>query len=83
MFAFGIREDDVYGREMLRQLNILGIDCSGLLIQRTGWSTNTYVKPYSDLREEPRIDIGNFNIPDRDISEEILAKFETAVGNVQ
>ena len=80
--AFGIRGDDVYGREMLRQFDILGIDCSGLLIQKTDWSTNTYTKPYSDLREEPRIDIGNFNIPDRGILEDILAKFETAVGNM-
>jgi sugar/nucleoside kinase (ribokinase family)/phosphoglycolate phosphatase-like HAD superfamily hydrolase len=82
VFAFGIRGDDVYGREMQRQLDLLGIDCSGLLIQKTGWSTNTYTKPYSDFSEEPRIDIGNFNIPERDITEEILVEFETAVMNV-
>jgi rfaE bifunctional protein kinase chain/domain len=82
VFAFGIRGDDVYGREMNRQLDLLGIDCSGLLIQKTGWSTNTYTKPYSDFSEEPRIDIGNFNIPEGNISEEILVKFEEVVVNM-
>jgi rfaE bifunctional protein kinase chain/domain len=82
VFAFGIRGDDVYGREMNRQFDLLGIDCSGLLIQKTGWSTNTYTKPYSDFSEEPRIDVGNFNIPERNILEEILLKFEKTVMNM-
>jgi rfaE bifunctional protein kinase chain/domain len=79
--AFGIIGDDVYGREMFRQFDSLGIDRTGLLIQKTGWSTNTYTKPYSEFCEEPRIDIGNFNTPDRNISEDILSEFESALKN--
>ena len=41
VFVFGIIGDDVYGREMYRQFDSLGIDRSGLLIQKIGWSTNT------------------------------------------
>lgn len=82
VFAFGIIGDDVYGREMCRQLDSLGIDRTGLLVQKTGWSTNTYTKPYSDFREEPRIDIGNFNTPDKDISEDVLSRFESALKNM-
>jgi sugar/nucleoside kinase (ribokinase family)/phosphoglycolate phosphatase-like HAD superfamily hydrolase len=82
VFAYGIVGDDVYGREMLRQFDILGVDRSGLIVQKSGWSTNTYTKPYRDLREEPRIDIGNFNVPDTGIQEEILVKFETTVSSM-
>jgi rfaE bifunctional protein kinase chain/domain len=82
VFAFGIIGDDIYGREMYRQFDSLGINRSGLLVQKAGWSTNTYTKPYSEFCEEPRIDIGNFNIPDRDISENILSKFESALKNM-
>lgn len=80
--AFGIIGDDVYGREMCRQFDSMGINRSGLLVQKAGWSTNTYTKPYSDFCEESRIDIGNFNTPDRGISENVLSKFESALKNM-
>jgi sugar/nucleoside kinase (ribokinase family)/phosphoglycolate phosphatase-like HAD superfamily hydrolase len=80
--AYGIVGDDVYGREMFRQFDIFGVDRTGLIIQKSEWSTNTYTKPYCELIEEPRIDIGNFNVPDRGIQEEILVKFEAAVSGM-
>ncbi len=82
VFSFGIIGDDVYGREMFRQFDSLGINRSGLLVQKSGWSTNTYTKPYSEFCEEPRIDIGNFNTPDKGMSEDVLSLFETALKNM-
>jgi rfaE bifunctional protein kinase chain/domain len=77
--VFGQRGDDIYGRELERLFLNLGINCSGLIIQNENWDTNTYSKLYSEFSEEPRIDIGNFNIPEGKTARKVLDAFEKAV----
>jgi len=59
--AIGVVGDDIFGRELLRQLGGLGADAAGMVVQRGRFDTVTYGKRYLDGREEPRIDFGFFN----------------------
>ena len=61
VFAFGVIGDDMFGREMLREMNALDIDTSSLIIQKTNWDTPAYSKPFFCLEEQERIDFGRFN----------------------
>jgi rfaE bifunctional protein kinase chain/domain len=59
--AIGVVGDDIFGRELLRQLEALGADAAGMVVQGHRFDTVTYGKRYLDGREEPRIDFGFFN----------------------
>ncbi len=57
----GVVGDDIFGRELRRQFDELGVDTTHLVIQRENYDTVTFGKPYLDEVEEPRIDFGFFN----------------------
>jgi bifunctional ADP-heptose synthase (sugar kinase/adenylyltransferase)/phosphoglycolate phosphatase-like HAD superfamily hydrolase len=59
--AFGVIGSDPFGSEMVRIMEIDGIDSGNLLTQEDGWCTHTYAKPYAGDRELNRMDYGNFN----------------------
>jgi len=66
VFAIGIIGDDLFGREMVRILDRLGVDTAGMLVQNEKWLTPVYGKPYVGETEQPRIDFGVYNeiLPD-------------------
>jgi rfaE bifunctional protein kinase chain/domain len=57
----GVIGDDIFGRELRRQFEQLGVDTSRLVVQKQNYDTVTFGKPYLDEREEPRVDFGFFN----------------------
>ncbi len=59
--VIGVVGNDVFGRELRRQFDELGIDTTHLVIQRENFDTVTFGKPYIEEIEEPRIDFGFFN----------------------
>jgi rfaE bifunctional protein kinase chain/domain len=59
--AIGVIGDDLFGRELCRQLEGLGVDTKCLIVQRESFDTVTFGKPYVEDTEEPRIDFGFFN----------------------
>lgn len=59
--VIGIVGDDIYGRELTRQLEELGVDTRRLVIQKDDFDTVTFGKRYLEGREQPRIDFGFFN----------------------
>ena len=77
--AIGIVGDDIFGRELLRQLRDLGVDTAGMIVQAQRFDTVTYGKRYGDDREEPRIDFGFFNQRSRETDAAVLAHLEQAV----
>ena len=77
--AIGIVGDDIFGRELLRQLRGLGVDTAGMIVQAQRFDTVTYGKRYGDDREEPRIDFGFFNQRSRETDAAVLAHLEQAV----
>jgi rfaE bifunctional protein kinase chain/domain len=59
--AIGVVGDDLFGRELRRQLDTLGVDATHLIVQREDFDTVAFGKPYIEETEEPRMDFGFFN----------------------
>ena len=59
--VIGVVGDDIFGRELRRQFDGLGVNTMHLVIQDEHFDTVTFGKPYLDDSEEPRIDFGFFN----------------------
>jgi bifunctional ADP-heptose synthase (sugar kinase/adenylyltransferase)/phosphoglycolate phosphatase-like HAD superfamily hydrolase len=59
--VIGVIGDDIFGRELTRQLLELGVDTSYLVVQKENFDTVTFGKPYLEGNEQPRIDFGFFN----------------------
>ncbi len=59
--AVGVIGDDIFGREMVRQLQTLSVDTRGMVIQSEQFDTMTYGKRYVGDQEKPRIDFGYLN----------------------
>jgi rfaE bifunctional protein kinase chain/domain len=59
--VIGVIGDDIFGRELRRQFDALGVDTTHLVIQNESYDTVAFGKPYIDEVEEPRIDFGFFN----------------------
>ncbi len=61
ILVIGVIGDDIFGRELRRQFDQLGVDTTHLVVQRESFDTVTFGKPYLEETEEPRIDFGFFN----------------------
>jgi len=61
VWAFGVIGDDPWGREMIRQLEQIGVKTEDLLVQKERWATLAYGKPHVGNWERHRFDFGNFN----------------------
>ena len=59
--VIGVVGDDIFGRELNRQLHELGVDTTSLVVQKENFDTVTFGKPYLEGNEQPRIDFGFFN----------------------
>ncbi len=59
--VIGVIGDDIFGRELTRQLHDLGVDTTYLVVQKENFDTVTFGKPYLEGNEKPRIDFGFFN----------------------
>ncbi len=57
----GAAGDDIFGREMISQLNRIGVDTSDLVIQKESFETYVYCKLILEGNEQPRIDFGTYN----------------------
>ena len=77
--VIGAVGDDLYGRELRRQLDALGVDTTSLVIQRENYDTVTFAKPYLEDREQPRMDFGFFNRRSLATDEALLAGIRRAL----
>jgi bifunctional ADP-heptose synthase (sugar kinase/adenylyltransferase)/phosphoglycolate phosphatase-like HAD superfamily hydrolase len=77
--AIGVVGDDIFGRELLRQLEGLGVDTAAMVVQRGRFDTVVYGKRYAEDREEPRLDFGFFNERSRATDEAILSHLGQAI----
>lgn len=57
----GAAGDDIFGREMISQLQKIGIDTSGLVIQKEDFESYVFCKLILEGNEQPRIDFGTYN----------------------
>ena len=77
--AIGIVGDDIFGRELLRQLHGLAVDTAGMVVQPARFDTVTYGKRYGDDQEAPRLDFGFFNERSEDTDAAVLSHLRQAV----
>ncbi|RPH91880.1 MAG: hypothetical protein EHM72_18320 [Calditrichaeota bacterium] len=72
----GIIGDDIFGREMLRQFDQLGIDYKTLIISQNSFDTVVFGKRYLQGLEKPRIDFGFFNQRSAAQEDQIITNLE-------
>jgi rfaE bifunctional protein kinase chain/domain len=78
-FAFGVRADDLFGRELTRQLEALKVDSTGLVLQPSEWDTPAYAKPYLGDEEQNRIDFGRFNKISQESADHLINALEASL----
>ena len=77
--TIGAVGDDMFGRELRRQLMALGVDISGLVVQKEAFDTNVFVKRILDGNEKPRVDLGYFNRRTQETDDAVLGHLEKAL----
>ena len=77
--VIGAIGDDIFGRELTRQLNELGVDTTWLVIQKEHFDTVTFGKPYLEGNEQPRMDFGFFNIRSESTDQALLNGIKNAL----
>ena len=79
---FGVRGSDIFAKEMVRQLDDLGIDTSGLVIQQDNFDTYTFSKRILEGEEQPRIDFGFRNKRSLETDKKIIENLRTALKDI-
>ena len=79
--AIGVIGDDIFGRELVRQLEGLKVDTRGLVVQKEQFDTITFGKRYLEGSEEPRIDFGVFNRRSRESDDAVIAGLREALSS--
>lgn len=77
--AIGVVGPDIFGRELLAQLHVLGVDTAAMVVQDRRFDTVTFGKRYAGDTEEPRIDFGFFNERSRETDAAVLSHLRTAI----
>jgi len=80
--AIGVIGNDIFGRELVRQLNDLHVNTSGLIIQKENFDTVTFGKPYLENTEQARMDFGFFNKRSQEADTVILQHLRKALKTV-
>ena len=80
--VFGLRANDLWGRELLHLLHQKGVDTSGLILQEQQWQSCAYVKPMLGKEEGHRLDFGSYNQAYADLLDQVLKKVEGALPNL-
>ena len=77
--VIGVIGDDIFGRELRRQFDTLGVDTTHLVVQRESFDTVAFGKPYLEQVEEPRVDFGFFNKRSAATDRALLGGIRTAL----
>lgn len=77
--VFGVIGNDIFGRELVRQLEQLRVDTTDLAIQSENFDTIVFGKPYISGQEKPRIDFGFFNRRTEETDELIISNLRKAM----
>ncbi|MCP4454642.1 MAG: carbohydrate kinase, partial [Planctomycetes bacterium] len=80
--VIGVTGDDLFGRELRRQLHGLGVDTTHLVTQEANFDTVTFAKPYLEGQENARIDFGFCNQRTRTTDDALLASIEQTLQTV-
>jgi len=71
--AIGATGEDLFGRELRRQLEEMRVDTSEMVILKAPWQTMVYAKPHRGEQEDNRVDFGSFNALSEEATETLIA----------
>jgi sugar/nucleoside kinase (ribokinase family)/phosphoglycolate phosphatase-like HAD superfamily hydrolase len=77
--AFGVVGRDIFGRELVRLLENLGINAEGMITQHDKWDTPVWAKPHLNDEEMRRLDFGCFNELSDSTRRRLLESLERAL----
>ena len=77
--VIGVIGDDIFGRELSRQLTSLDVDTSSLIVQKENFDTVTFAKRYLQDQEQARIDFGFFNRRSKETDDVLLRNLRSAL----
>ena len=80
--AIGVLGDDLFGRELRRLLDRMGVSTAAVLTQAGDWDTPVYAKPHVADEEQDRLDFGLANRLHAETEQALLRAIETAGGEV-
>jgi len=83
IMAIGVIGNDIFGREMIRQLEQIGADTQGMIVQDHDFDTYTYCKQYLHDKEKPRVDFGVYNTRSTETDDLLIEYLEKALINCQ
>lgn len=83
VLAIGVIGDDLFGRELVRQLAEMGVDTGGLLIQDRRWDTPVFGKPHHEGEEQRRMDFGMYNKLEPETEQGLIEQLEKSLDSVQ
>jgi rfaE bifunctional protein kinase chain/domain len=79
--TIGVIGDDIFGRELVRQFERLGVITSGLVVQQEHFDTVAFGKPYLEGNEQARMDFGFFNKRSLQTDALVIAHLREAIKN--
>jgi len=80
--VIGCVGDDIFGRELTRQLQQLHVDMQALVVQKENFDTVTFSKRHLEGNELPRIDFGFFNQRSLPTDDALIASLRRALQTV-
>jgi rfaE bifunctional protein kinase chain/domain len=81
VFSIGVLGNDIYARELKRQLDSMGITTSHLISQDKDFDTYVFLKRIMNDEEGPRIDFGIHNRRSKETDDQLLNAIEYALCN--
>ena len=79
--AIGVIGDDIFGKELLIQLQESAVETDGVVVQEQDYDTVTFAKRYLEDTEQPRIDFGFFNKRSKQTDEALIKSLRCALQN--
>jgi len=83
IMTIGAIGNDIFGREVIRQIEQLGADTEGLIVPDHDFATYAYCKQYVHDQEKPRVDFGYHNIRSTRSDEVLIQYLEKALATCQ
>lgn len=80
--VFGIAGDDIFGKEMIKQLKEIGANTDGIIIQNENFETYTFCKLILNGVEQPRLDFGTYNQRSIESDSKVLENLKNAINEV-
>lgn len=75
----GVCGPDPFGAQLLKEMDALGLDRTGIQVLAAGWQSLVYAKPYTEEVEDSRLDFGSMGALPPGTEDALIAALSKAV----